>query len=143
MAASWRVAVKLETNEHRGLSGAIDDLPDDALVIRGAPMDPQRILRRATKDRDFLAGAYGISAFAASSTDTTLADLVSLAGLPHPTLRKSTVGRIIQAGFRVYRTGRWPHCTIDLGDEPDEDAIVRLIAAFDLDEPTPGRERQS
>src|SRR5919106_2459051 len=33
--------------------------------------------------------------------------------------------------FRVYRTGQWPHCTIDLGDDPTEDVASALIAAFD------------
>jgi hypothetical protein len=84
---------------------------------------------------------YGVSAAAASSAGTTVAELVSEFGLPHPTLRRSTVGRIRDAGFAVYRTGRRPHCTIDLGPDPGEDDALRLIEAFDIDESTPGMER--
>lgn len=68
---------------------------------------------------------------------------MALSVIPHVVLQKSTVARIRAAGFAVVRTGRWPHCTIDLGDEPDNARVAELIAAFDPPEPTPGRESRT
>jgi hypothetical protein len=112
-------------------------LPDGAIVIRGGRMDPRRLLRRAARDRERL-GRFGISGFGATSAKMTLEELIRRAGMPHPELQRSTVGRIREAGFKIERTGRWPHCTIDLGEAPDEETTARLIAAFDPPEPTGG-----
>lgn len=115
---------------------SIDDLPDDAVVIRGGPMTAANVIRRARKDRERL-GLFGVSAFAGSSSETTVAELVERGEIPHAVLNRSTVGRIRSAGFVIRRFGRWPHCTIDLGDDADEDASARLVAAFDQPELTP------
>lgn len=115
---------------------SIDDLPDNATVIRGGPMTAANVIRRARKDQWRL-GLLGISAFAGSSPETTVAELVELGEIPHAVLNRSTVGRIREVGFVIRRFGRWPHCTIDLGDDADEDAAARLVAAFDQPEPTP------
>lgn len=115
---------------------SIDDLPDDAVVIRGGPMTVANVIRRARKDQERL-GFLGISAFAGASAAMTTAELVELGEVPHAVLNRSTVGRIKAAGFSIRRSGKWPHCTIDLGAGAGEDASARLVAAFDRPEPTP------
>jgi hypothetical protein len=100
-------------------------------------MQPARLLRRAAKDRERL-GFSGISAFGASSAEMTFEELVQRAELPHVEAQRSTAGRIREAGFTIIRLGKWPHCTIDLGEAPDEETALKLISAFDAPEPTGG-----
>jgi hypothetical protein len=72
-----------------------------------------------------------------------VADLVGLSDLPYDVLQRSTVAEIQAAGFIIRRTGKWPHCTIDLGVDADEDAAARLIAAFAPPEASPRTGDQS
>lgn len=64
---------------------SIDDLPDKATVIRGGPMTAANVIRRARKDQWRL-GLLGISAFAGSSPETTVAELVEVGEIPHAVL---------------------------------------------------------
>lgn len=107
----------------------IEDLPDEAIVVRGGHKNAAQILRRATKDRGRL-GTYGISAFAGWTPETTLAEVVGASGLVFDVVQTSTVGRLRAAGFEIARSFRWPHCTIDLGDDPTEDTAARLVGLF-------------
>jgi hypothetical protein len=118
------------------------DLPDAALVVRGGQMSVRRVQRKARAARPALDGVAGISVAAATASDMTLVALIRAGGIPHDEIQKSTVGRLRAAGFRLFRTGRWPHCTIDLGQEPIKDAASRLIRAFDAPEANPEKEKK-
>jgi hypothetical protein len=117
-----------------------DDLPDDALIVRGGTMVAKRVLRKARLAKPHLNGVAGISVAAASTREMTLRELIGAGEIPHHRVQRSTCGRIRAAGFRPFRTGKWPHCTIDLGPDPTNDAADRLIAAFDAPEANPGKE---
>jgi hypothetical protein len=116
------------------------DLHDDAVVVRGGTMVAKRVLRKAQLARPHLNGVAGISVAAASSPDMTLRELLDAGQIPHHVIQRSTCARIRSAGFAMFRTGKWPHCTIDLGTDPTNDAAERLIAAFDAPEANPGKE---
>lgn len=92
-------------------------------------MTPDGIVRRAAMDRQRLGGINAISAFAAP--DLSPFQIAAAGDVPHRVLMASTVGRVRGAGFEVRRTGRWPHCTIELGEACDTDVAARLIDVFD------------
>jgi hypothetical protein len=88
-------------------------------------------------------GCHGLSVFAASSPTTTLRELLLVSDVPHKDVHLTTVARIEAAGFAIRRSGQWPHCTIDLQAEPDDELAQRLIDAFDAHQPKPRPERTS
>lgn len=115
----------------------VEDLPDEALVVRGGHKTADQILARARKDHHRL-GLYGISSAAGWTPTTTLAEIVEASNLPYDVVQTSTVGAIRAAGFRIERTGKRPHCTIDLGEDPTQDTAARLAALFAPPVPNPG-----
>ncbi len=119
-----------------------DDLPDEAIVVRGGHKTATQILIRARKDHRRL-GYYGISAFAGWTSETSLAEVVEASGLLFDVVQTSTVGRLRAAGFGIQRTFMWPHCTIDLGEDPTDDDAARLAALFGPPVPNPGLGGQS
>jgi hypothetical protein len=102
-------------------------------------MEPDKVLRRALRDRGRL-GRPGISVFA-GHPESTIAELLVDAAIPHGQYRRSTVGRIRAAGFEVRRTGSWPHCTVYLTDAADEAQAQALVDCFDEPEPNLPRTR--
>lgn len=115
---------------------------DAAFVVRGGTLDVDRVCRRARLDSQHprMTGRLGISA-AVAIRGETVDELISVSGIRHGKLQRSSAGRIRAAGCTVYRTGAYPHCTIDLGAEPIEDAAIRLLDAFDRPERNPGAHR--
>lgn len=120
----------------------IDDLQDEAIIVRGGNKTAAQVLKRAKKDRDRL-GRYGVSAFAGWTPATTLAEVVEAAIIVFDVVQLSTVGKIRTAGFSIERSFKWPHCTIDLGEEPMEDTAARLVALFAAPVPNPGLENRN
>ena len=131
----------MDSDGQPGESHAVD-LPDGAIVVRGGHKTPAQLLARARKDYPRL-NAYGLSAFAGWTPTITLAEVIEASELAYPEVQTSTVGRIRAAGFRIERTFKWPHCTIDLGEDPTENTAARLAEQFDPPVPRPGLRGQS
>jgi hypothetical protein len=119
-----------------GLGPVDDTLTSDTVVIRGDIMIAADLTTRATNDQRRL-GYYGLSVVAVLKPLLTVAETVAYFNLAFPLIQLSTVGRIRAAGFSIERTFRWPHCTIDVGADPSESVMLRLIDAFDPAEPRP------
>jgi hypothetical protein len=111
-------------------------LPDGALVVRGGVMHPRATLEAA---RDALAvmGTPAVSVFAGDAATVSVEDLVDMGPIPHASICISTVGRLRAAGFVIRRTGRYPHCSVELGARPSIAAATRLTTAFDGPVPNP------
>lgn len=99
--------------------------------------DPENLHRAAETCHDEH-GVWGVSV--QSGIDATLLDLV--ADLPHNQVRRTTVGRLRNAGFHVYpspREGNPRHGTVILSPEqpPDDPTVGLFMAAFDPPQPRP------
>jgi len=110
--------------------------PDDALVLRGGTMRPEALLASAL-DAETILGVPAISVFAGDSSRVAITDLVDLGLVPHDVIRVSTVGRIRSAGFVIRRTGRYPHCSVELGQSPTLEEVTRLAGLFNGPIPNP------
>lgn len=89
-----------------------------------------------------LTGAASVSVFAADTDDTTLEDLLGDAYIPHESIRVSTARRVRAAGFTIRRTGRYPHCSVELGAESSLEIARALAGAFDPPQPNPSLRHQ-
>jgi hypothetical protein len=117
-----------------------DTLAEDTVVLRGDVMVPADLSTRASHDREIL-HYYGLSVAAVLLPHTTVAETMTYVRMPYPMVQLSTVGRVRAAGFTIARTFRWPHCTIDVGDDLSDSVMLRLIEAFDAPEPRPPEAR--
>jgi hypothetical protein len=122
--------------EVRGLGLVDNTLTTDTVVIRGDVMVAVNLTARAMKDFARL-HYYGLSVMAILRPLVTVGQTVAYTGLSFPMVQLSTVARVRAAGFGIERTFSWPHCTIDIGADPSESVMLRLIDAFDPPEPIP------
>lgn len=117
-----------------------EDAPDAAdVVIRGGAngMAPETLERTATRCFEEF-GFYGVSVFVA--IDTSVEELCRTvdAVQRYGQVRRSTVGRLHEAGFALIATGRRPHFDIVLPDITRA-TFTRLAGCFGAPEPNPGR----
>lgn len=117
-----------------------EDAPDEAdVVIRGGAngMAPETLGRTAMRCFEEF-GFYGVSVFVA--IDTSVEDLCRTvdAVQRYGQVRRSTVGRLHEAGFALIATGRRPHFDIVLPDITQA-TFTRLAECFGAPEPNPGR----
>lgn len=110
-----------------------DFLPDDAIVVRGGEMAPDRVQKNALAHfRD--CGVYGVSVW--SIPDLSAHEIVRTVrradplDLPHGQMRISTVGQIREAGYELVPTGPRHHFTLLLPTPPTDDDWDRLQALF-------------
>lgn len=99
-------------------------------------MDANGLLESAL-DAAAIIGRPAVSVFAADSVTATVGDLLAFVRIPHTLLRTTTVGRIRAGGFTIRRTGGYPHCSIELGDEPSLVSARALARCFDQPTPNP------
>ena len=115
-------------------------LPPDAIVIRGGSMEPASLVDAAARAM-LTIGVHGISVFAADSPWVGVEELIEASVIAHSSVRLSTVGRILSAGFVIRRAGRYPHCTVELDPSAPFETGQRLASVFDppIRNPRPGR----
>ena len=112
-----------------------DDLADDAIVVRGGrSSDSDRLLGQA-RDAFEQLGIVALSVFVGLRDEAdSVAEVVALvakeAPVPNTELRTTTVGALRACGFRLIKTGRPRHYSVDIGSL-DVAAAERFIAAFD------------
>jgi hypothetical protein len=82
-------------------------------------------------------GTPAVSVFAGDAATVSVEDLVDMGPIPHASICISTVARLRAAGFVIRRTGRYPHCSVELGARPSIAAATRLTTAFDGSVPNP------
>lgn len=110
-------------------------LPDDAIVVRGGYLKPDRLEVRAERDkRDD--GTYVLSTFAGvkaqgEQDEDVLRRLVEVAEIPHGHLSVTTAGELRRRGFTLEQTGE-PDCHYDvvLGTVNTPEVIQRFIDSF-------------
>lgn len=114
----------------------VPNLDDDALVVRGGLM---RIptLRYAVDLCKVRHDFYGLSFF--GENDASLDAITRAAGsrLENGQIRMSTVGRMREVGFEPYRSGEYPHLSVEFQWNPSDDDLERLVAVFDEPIPNP------
>jgi hypothetical protein len=117
----------------------VADLPDDTIVIRGGEnklKDVQKSAREALED----CGIYMLSANA--DPKMTFDVLARAANHPHPSLSRTTVGRLRKAKCRVTRPGgKHRHVSIITPQPPTDDDWRLYEQAFDPPEENPHRRR--
>lgn len=113
--------------------GPPDDLPDDAVVVRGGLMLPAGLALSVQSHFD-TEGVYALSVF--SVPGKTADEIVSGVFLPHSTLRESTVGRLRAAGYDVVSSPGPPgHADLILPNSPTDDDWQALDETFDAPRP--------
>jgi hypothetical protein len=113
-----------------------EQLPDEALVVRGGQLDRERLRARAARDRR-PDGVYVLSVWcgvkdAEDEDEVVLRRLVQEAPIPHGQLNVTTAERLRTAGFEVSPSPP-PACHYDLelGTVVDSATIDRVVQAFD------------
>lgn len=112
-----------------------EELPGDAVVIRGGQLDAEKLRKRAEKDRQ-ADGTYVLSMWAGvkksgETVEDLLERLVAEGPIPHTQLNLTTAEALRAAGFQL----AWapdPDCHYDLklGNVMDPGVIARFIGAF-------------
>src|SRR5574341_633418 len=125
------------------MAGNLGSLPDDARVVRGGLVTPERVQEAAEEEPD---GTRGISVQCAPGLSAH--ELARVGRIPHSRLSVSTVGRsralggrALGAGFAVRPTpGPGRHATLIIPSRPVSAADAHAIAAaFDPLIPNPVR----
>src|SRR4051812_24908033 len=96
-------------------------LPDEAGVIRGGRVGLTAALRESAADCFAKTGTCGLSV--CSLPDLSAEEIAIEVGtgrLPHPTMRRSTVGALRAVGFDVVPSGHYGHATLKLPDAPTD-----------------------
>ena len=115
-----------------------DPLTANALVVRGGVLEVEGVKRRVEKDSPRLLRKTGIRYGLSVAADALpLAELIEVGRIPHDELQKTTVERLLEAGFTIEPTFAYPHCTINLGIELSDEVVGNLIAVFDPPEERP------
>lgn len=86
-------------------------------------------------------GFYGLSFW--GDNGLSVEQIVQLAGLEHPRIRVSTIGRIRQLGLEPVRLGRFPHLTIKFELPPTDEELRALAEVFDPPTPNPAVARNA
>jgi hypothetical protein len=106
-----------------------EPVPDDAVLLRGGPLDFER-LHDAAREPEMPHGFYGLSMFAYPGK-TDVAEIFECSPLRYPEVHTATAAEIREAGFEVKRTFRTRgHCSLIFPGEPsDEDIrmVMRLL----------------
>jgi hypothetical protein len=122
------------------------DVPEDAVVIRFRPTDPQSVLNSAEKEARRTGGRWGVSIFAAArrpgeSTEEVIARLLvasELSGIDPSSNRKYFVcaqaKELLDEGFMFWKDEDddelREHYTVVLGEPPTLDDAERFLRAF-------------
>ena len=115
-----------------------DPLPDETTLIRGGENKLTDLRTAAEEAADTGDDGYVLSGNADASMD--LDAILRAARQPHPSISKTTVGRVRAAGCEVgHPTGRKRHVTIYLPQPPMDADYQRFQEAFDPPEPNPHR----
>jgi hypothetical protein len=102
-------------------------LPDDAVLVRGAPLVFRRLRRDARLPFKRGKGFYGLSVFSFPGvSDPT--ETFRLCPLKHPEIGWVTTGEVREAGMDVKRTFRERgHCSIIFPAEPSDEDIETVM----------------
>jgi hypothetical protein len=111
--------------------GPDDPVPDDAVMVRGAPISVP-ILRSNARKCWKLYRFYGISMFALPGRDAD--EVAGEIGIPHDEICEARAGAIRAEGFELRRTfDKRGHFSIIFDDKPSNSQlrmVVRLFAHF-------------
>lgn len=114
---------------------AQDQLPDEAIVIRGG-LNARADVEEQAEDEFEENGRYAISCGA--DADMTLDELAMANQRPNRLIRKSTVGRLRAAGFDVMPpTGPTRHSDLLFPGPVTDELFAAFEDAFDDAEPNP------
>lgn len=110
-----------------------DELPDDALVVRGDVMRPDDV-RNAAETAQVRIGVLGVSVYAArvdrpAQLGPKLSPQARGQLARYPKLRSCRAGELRGAGFALLPTGATPHYTVVLPSTAPE-VLAALAAAF-------------
>jgi len=114
----------------------VEDLPDDALVVRGGLLADLTVLREQAEDAHLGGEGFGLSVWAdavapGESNRDTIARLARIGRILNPKLRVTTAGALREAGLTLMQVGKNPeHYNVMLGDELTDDAIEAFRSAF-------------
>lgn len=128
--------------DHAGHDSQEDELPDDALLVRGGTMQRTdlEISAEVHKERE---GHYALSFWAVPGCSVAeTAERVGTGDLPHGKLRSAPVGRLRQLGYEVVFSGDPAHVSVMLPSPPSDIDWTNLESAFDAPEPNPVARRR-
>jgi hypothetical protein len=98
-------------------------LPDDAVLVRGGPLDLDELHDAAEQPFRRRHGFYGLSLFAFPG-ESDPAEVFRRSPLRYPEICVATAEQIREAGFEVRRTFRTRgHCSLIFPDEPSDEDI--------------------
>jgi hypothetical protein len=116
------------------------ELPADAVVIRGGEMRVSDLRRSAERyyEKYHRQRGYALTVWCwPGHTADETAQAVGSGFLPHPVLRKCTVGELRDLGYRLERSGREHHFSLRLPNPPTMQDWMNLRRAFDPPQPNP------
>lgn len=114
-----------------------DDLPDEAVVVRGGAGGTTAPLLRAASLAAADGDGYVLSTFAGvpaegETRDDLVRRLCEEGGIVHTMVRTTTAGQLRAAGFALRQTDE-PAChyDVDLGNELTDEVVQRFTRMFD------------
>jgi hypothetical protein len=116
------------------------ELPADAVVIRGGEMRVKDLRTSAQQYRERTKGTQGYALTVwcwPGHTAEETAQAVGSRVLPHPVLRKCTVGKLRDVGYPLEKTGPEHHYSLRLPNPPGPQDWRNLRGAFDPPQPNP------
>ena len=106
-----------------------EPVPDEAVLLRGGPLDFQR-LHDAAREPQVPHGFCGLSLFGFPGI-SDVAEAFECSPLRYPEVHAVTAAEVREAGFEVRRTFRKRgHCSLIFPGEPsdeDIDTVIRLL----------------
>jgi hypothetical protein len=123
----------VHSSPHPDEAEAFNELPGDTVIVRGGHMGTRSLVVSACRCFD----KSGYFAWSFWSRPGASADEIAVdAGVPHPYIRESTIGRVRDAGFDPQSdSADTDHVQVRLDNEPTEQDCARLRAAFDQARP--------
>jgi hypothetical protein len=109
-------------------SWAEQQLPDDAVVVRGGTMQSRDLDRNAADHHDEFPDEWAISVWSARGVDVD--GLTQRAPIRNPQICVCTVGALREIGHETAPSDEFPHADLKLRDEPSEALWEELREVF-------------
>lgn len=107
-----------------------EPLPQDAVLLRGGPLDFDQLRRSASQPYKRKHGFYGISLYAFPGVSDA-EEIFARSPLRYPEVCVVTAGEVREAGFEVKRTfEKRGHCSLIFPSEPSDEDVhtaIRLL----------------
>lgn len=112
-----------------------EQLPDDAVVVRGGEAEIGRLLEAASLAWDrhgkYVLSVYALAPEDGEATEDVVGRIVEVSQLPNGKVRTTTAGALRAQGFALEQSPPDAHYHVVLADQPDEDAIGRFEQTLD------------